>query len=301
MDNQVTITDALLNVFNYAFVETAPYSFFIPTRDKYVAVNLPKKIYNCLECGRSLEVKYNQTGVVYFSKERFAKQREMYEKRGLAFPDKNALKAEEPFIYQEEGYCDCCGPKTLNVEERKQKICNLSLQVHQLDERVLDEARVIMGSRVKTWLKTIQESEQLRKYNLSSYAAVQNLLCAVILEDQEELKKCLEVYKSTSKQKITDIEHILESVKEKWTAYVVRPTSIYESMSDELYHEYTVVFPVKETVNQDFYVNKTIESKRVRMFLEQKRIHATEELISEAGFLDIWVDWFIDHATALKK
>ncbi|MDF2566416.1 MAG: hypothetical protein K0Q53_2820, partial [Massilibacillus sp.] len=61
------------------------------------------------------------------------------------------------------------------------------------------------------------------------------------------------------------------------------------------------VFPVKETVNQDFYVNKTIESKRVRMFLEQKRIHTTEELMSETGFLDIWVDWFIDHVTALEK
>ena len=301
MDNQVTITDDLLNVFNYAFVETAPYGFFIPKRDKYVAVNLPKKIYNCLECGKALEVKYNQAGVVYFSKERFAKQKEMYEKRGLVFPDKNALKAEEPFIYQEEGYCDCCGPKKLDVEEVKQRICNLSIQLHTLDEKVLDEARTIMGSRVKTWLKTIQESEQVRKYDLSSYTAVQNLLCAVILEDQEELKKCLEVYTDKAKQQIHEIEHMLESAEEKWEAYMVRPTSIYESMSDELYHEYTVVFPVKETVNQDFYVKKIIENKRVKMFLEQKRIHTTEELMSEAGFLDIWVDWFIDHVTALEK
>lgn len=301
MNNQVTITDALLNVFNYTFVETAPYSFFIPTRDKYVAVNLPKKIYNCLACGKSLEVKYNQAGVVYFSKERFAKQKEMYEKRGLAFPDKNALKAEEPFVYQEEGYCDCCGPKALDVEEVNQKISNLCLQLHTFDEKVLDEARTIMGNRVKTWLKTIQESDQIRKYDLSSYTAVQNLLCAVILEDQEELQKCLEAYNDKAKQQINEIEHMLASAEEKWEAYMVRPTSIYESMSDELYHEYTVVFPVKETVNQDFYVKKTIENKRVRMFLEQKRIHTVEELISEAGFLDMWVDWFIDHVTALKK
>lgn len=301
MNNQVTITDALLNVFNYTFVETAPYSFFIPTRDKYVAVNLLKKIYNCLACGKSLEVKYNQAGVVYFSKERFAKQKEMYEKRGLAFPDKNALKAEEPFIYQEEGYCDCCGSKVLDVEEVNQKIANLCLKLHTLDERVLDEARTIMGNRVKTWLKTIQESDQIIKYDLSSYTAVQNLLCAVILEEQEGLQKCLEAYKSKAKQQISEIELMLASAEEKWEAYMVRPTSIYESMSDELYHEYTVVFPVKETVNQDFYVKKTIENKRVRMFLEQKRIHTVEELISEAGFLEMWVDWFIDHATALEK
>lgn len=301
MDNRVSITDDLFNVFNYAFVETAPYSFFIPTREKYVAVNLPKKVYNCLACGNTLEVQYNQNGVVYFSKERFEEQRLMYEKRGLEFPDKKAIKAEEPFVYQAEGYCECCGQRILAIDDRKQMISNLCLEIHRRDEKILEDARKIMGNCVKDWLATIQESSQLSQYDLSSYTSLQNLLCAVILENQSELKNCAEIYRTVMIDQITKVQNLLDSVGEKWEAYAIRPTSIYESMSDELYHEYTVVFPVKETVNQYFYVNKSIEKKRVKMFLDQRRIQTVEELICEAGFLDIWVDWLIDHVTALKK
>lgn len=301
MDQLVKITDGLLNVFNYAFVETAPYSFFIPKRDKYIAVNLPKKMYNCLACGKAVEVRYNQAGVVYFSKERFEKQRAMYEKRGLEFPSKQAIRDEEPFIYQEEGYCDACGHKVLDIEEIGQKIYNQCLILHRIDEDIINKAREVMSDAVKKWLETITEAAKLASFDLSSYTAMQDLLCAVILEDTGALQKCLDEYKAGARKQIEELNTLMNGAAEKWESYAVRPTSVYESMSDELYHEYTVVFPIKETVNQDFYVRKVMEKNRVQMFLDQKRIETVEDLIMEAGFLDIWVDWFVDHVTSLNK
>lgn len=298
---RINRTDNLLNVFNYAFVETAPYNFFIPRDDKYVAVNLPKKMYHCLDCQMTLEIKYNQSGVVHFSKERFEKQRKLYEKRALLFPSAQEIKAGNEFIYHEEGYCNACAKKNPAQKEIGQSIYHQCYKLHQMDEALLEEAKLRMGNCVKSWLAGITESAQLVKYDLSSYQALKDLVCAIILDDLAQLEQCVVSYKKETEKIIAGIYANLDSVTEKWQAYAARPVQIYESMSDELYHEYTVVFPVEETINQEFYVNKTIEKSRVKMFLEQVRIQTTEELITEAGFLDVWVDWFIAHVTSLQE
>lgn len=297
----LNISETLINVFNYAFVESVPYSFFIPTRDKYVAVNLPKKIYHCFACQAEIEVEYQQNGVVYFSKDRFEKQRELYAKRNFQFPDKKALRAEEAFIYHEEGYCSSCAQKDLMDKVLGQEIYHLCFDLHQRDENVVQEARMAMRATLEKWISQIDDSAQLAKYDLSSYAALKDLLCAVILDDLSLVKECLVNYSEAVQKCIAAISDKLGAAPDKWQCYAARPTTIYESMSDELYHEYTVVFPVKETVVQDFYVNKSMEKLRVKMFVEQKRIETVEELIMEAGFMDEWVDLFIDHVTELKK
>ena len=42
------ITDNLLNVFNYCFVETVPYAFFKPNPERDIAVNLVDKEYQSM-------------------------------------------------------------------------------------------------------------------------------------------------------------------------------------------------------------------------------------------------------------
>lgn len=298
---RVEISENLQKVFTYAFIESAPYSFFIPTKEKYVAVHLAHKIYHCLKCGEPLEVHYNQAGAVHFSKERFETQKMLYAKRGLAFPDEKEIEDAQVFTCHEEGYCRDCAQEALVNTDTEQALYNLCLKLHQRDEAVLDEARIAMGESVRIWVETITSSEQLTRYDLSSYMALKDLVCAVILQDVGGLERCLMTYRKDVDATIAEANELLESVPDKWISYAARPTTIYESMSDELYHEYTVAFPVKETKPQIFYVKKSMEKSRVRMFLEQVRLQTLEELILDVGFQDVWVDRFISHATNLKK
>lgn len=298
---QIKIADNLQNVFSYAFIETVPYSFFIPTRDKYVAVNLPHKRYHCQNCGKEIEVKYNQNGVVYFSRERFAKQREYYEKHGLEFPDKKAIKAEQPFTYHEEGYCSECANSQLQNVAITQDIYNLCQKIHQLDQEILPTTSLLMGECVKKWISTLKSADQLSNFDLSSHNAIRDLICAVILDDLSEIEQCLQDYQTATRTLIAKATVLLQELPDKWEGYAARPITIYESMSDELYHEYTVVFPIKETQYQEFYVNKAMEKQRVQMFLEQTRYQNVETIISEAGFKEEWLDLFIDHVMAFDK
>lgn len=298
---QVNITENLLKVFNYAFVETAPYGFYIPRGDQYVETNLVKKIYHCLCCDQTITVDYNRTGTVHFSKARFEKQRKVYEKRALPFPSDEAVRSGAEFVSHEEGYCCNCVELIPASGEGGQRIYGLCQALHRSDVAVLGKARTLMSEQVKRWIETIEESAQLAKYDLSSYIAIKDLICAVILDDLKALEACLAAYRADVQTAIREIGKLLAVADDTWEAYAARPMTIYESMSDELYHEYTVAFPVKETIEQEFYVHKKIDQSRVRMFLEQTRVQTIEELIMEAGFMDRWVDWFIDHVTVLKK
>lgn len=297
---RVNITENLANAYSYAFIETAPYSFIIPTKAQYVAINLRRKICHCLSCGASVQVDYKQEGVVYFSRARFEKQREIYKNQRLVFPDRDALEAQASFIYHEEGYCSACAERALTDKDAGQTIYNLCRALYLRDQKALDEARAAMGGRIKTWLGGITSSAQLSGYDLSSYSSLENLLCTVVLDDLSGVKACLAAYREDARKQIGRIEELLARAEDRWEAYAARPTTIYESMSDELYHEYTVAFPVKETADQEFYALRKIEKSRVCLFLEQPRIQTVEELLAEAGFLPVWVDWLIDRVTALK-
>jgi len=304
MENQVqpeNITNQLLNVFNYAFVESAPYSFFVPKKEKYVAVHVTKKICTCLACTKQVEVKYHEAGVVYFSKERFEKQRAVYEKKGLPFLDEKDLQAEKEFIYQETGYCEQCAPQLLLTGDAKQKIYNICQEIHKEDEFLLVAAKVCMEEQLKKWLKTITNSSQITQYDLASYNGLKDLVCAAILDDTTGVENCLDSYKNKIGKMIADTEPLLGNMPAKWSIYAARSTAIYESMSDELYHEYTVVFPEENTIPQDFFINRVIEKIRIEMFLKQNRVSSIEQLILEAGFETAWLDLLIDHIATFEK
>ncbi|SEJ27411.1 hypothetical protein SAMN05660742_10588 [Propionispira arboris] len=304
MENQVqpeNITNQLLNVFNYAFVESAPYSFFVPKKEKYVAVHVTKKIYTCLACAKQVEVKYHEAGVVYFSKERFEKQRAVYEKKALPFLSEKDLQAEKEFIYQETGYCEQCAPKVLLTGDAKQKIYNICQDIHKEDELLLVEAKVCMENQLKKWLNTFMKPSQITQYDLSSYSALKDLVCAAILDDTIGVENCLISYKNKIGKMIADTEKLLVDMPEKWSIHAARSTAIYESMSDELYHEYTVVFPEKNTIPQDFFIQRAIEKIRIEMFLKQSRVSSVEQLMLEAGFENAWIDLLIDHIATFEK
>ena len=305
MEKQIeagNITDNLLNVFNYSFVETAPYSFFVPKKDKYTAVNLVDKIYHCLHCQEAVTVKYHHTGVTYFSKERFDKQKTIYEDLQLAFPTTAEIEAEQEFTYHVRGFCPQCAAKELAAAaEPEQAVYNYCFELHKKDENLLVAARECMGEVVKKWLAGITDSSQLMPYDLSTYEALRDLLCAVILEDTTALSELLQDYRRELEKTLMAAEELFEELPAKWATYTARPTAVYESMSDELYHEYTIVFPEKTTKPQDFFIFRTIEKDRVRMFLQQPRITTLEQLLLETGFEACWVDWLVDHVTALKK
>ena len=190
------ITDNLLNVFNYSFVETAPYSFFVPKKDKYTAVNLVDKIYHCLHCQETVTVKYHHTGVTYFSKERFDKQKTIYEDLQLQFPTAAEIEAEQEFTYHVRGFCPKCAEKELAAAtEPEQAIYNYCFALHKKDEKLLVTARNCMGQAVKKWLSGITDSAQLIQYDLSTYEALRDLICSAILADTAALSELLSEYR----------------------------------------------------------------------------------------------------------
>lgn len=296
------ITDNLLNTFNYSFVETAPYGFVVPKKDKYVAVNLVDKVYQCLHCQKEIQVKYHHTGVTYFSRERFNKQKTIYEDLQMNFPTEADIEAGQEFTCRVRGFCEQCAESALfDNDEPEQAVYNFCLELHKKDEDLLSQARVHMKHAIEAWLQTITEASQVMNFDLSGYDALRDLLCAVILEDTSKLETLLKDYDADKKRILSAAEALFEELPSTWQAYTMRPTAIYESMSDELYHEYTVAFPEKTTVPQDFFVFRLIEKTRVRMFLQQQRICTVEELLMEVGFDAAWVDLLVDHVTSLKK
>ena len=83
---------------------------------------------------------------------------------------------------------------------------------------------------------------------------------------------------------------MLASLPDTWQAYAARSTGVYESMNDKMYHEYTVIFPKPGMIPEDYYIYRSIEKSRVRMFLDQPRIESLEELLTEVGFHGEWID-----------
>ena len=68
-----------------------------------------------------------------------------------------------------------------------------------------------------------------------------------------------------------------------------------------MYHEYTVVFPAPGQLPEDYYIYRTIEKKRVLMFLEQPRIETLEELLMEVGFHGEWIDLVTNRLESLAQ
>ena len=88
--------------------------------------------------------------------------------------------------------------------------------------------------------------------------------------------------------------------QDKLNLFVQIDNSVYESLSDELYNEYTVLMPTENSTGY-FYYNFSISVDKINLFLEQERVGNVFELINEVGFSDIWVEWFLEYVTTLNK
>ena len=301
-EKQTNITDHLLDVFNYSFVETMPYGFFWTKDARYMPVNLVDKRYHCPKCQQEFTVKYHHTGVTYFSKTRMAAQRQIYAELGLDFPAEDAIAAEQPFHYEAIGYCQACADQEVRQSpEFGQRIYNLCEKLHQADELLAAKARRLMDQAVERWLTGITKSEQLLQYDLSSHEALRDLICAIILEDGEPFEAVLKEYSGEAMALAEEIRALNAKAPETWTAYTARSTALYESMADDLYHEYTVVFPEPGQQARSFYVQHIIERDRVEMFLQQPRITTLEELFMDAGFHEEWIDAVVDKGLSLQE
>ncbi len=302
MQEQIKITDHLLDVFNYSFVETMPYGFFWTKDVRYMPVNLVDKRYHCPKCQQKFTVKYHHTGVTYFSKTRIASQRRIYESLGLDFPLDEAIAEEQPFHYEAVGYCrECAAQVVMQAKSAGQQIYNLCERLHEADELLAAKARKRMDEAVEKWLSQITKSEQLLQYDLSSHETLRDLVCAIILADQEPFAAILAEYSQKAAALIAEIRALNGDSPQEWTAFTARSTALYESMADDLYHEYTVAFPEAGQQAQTFYVEHVIERSRVEMFLQQPRIRTVDELFLDAGFHEEWIDAVVEKDLSLQE
>lgn len=286
------ITDNLWNVFNYCFVETVPYAFFKPNADRDIPVKLIDKEYHCEDCGKVTCVRYNQRPLTYYSKGKLAQERRIYDKIGKDFPFMGEILDGKSFTNVAIGLCnDCAEKKILPDEKPEQQVVNFSWQLHRADEIVVAKARTAMENSLKDWLDKVKSPETFLQYNLADFNALRDFICAVMLENTSGVEKALQEYSAEICVIEKKIRDMLEILPEQWKAYAARSTAVFESMNDKMYHEYTVAFPAEGQKTEDYYIYRSIEKKRVRMFLEQPRVETLEELLLEVGFHGEWIDF----------
>lgn len=280
--------------YQYAFIETAPYGFFVPKEDAYVAVDLAGKACRCLHCGKELTASYRRNGPVYFSKERFTAQKALHERAQLPFP-----AAEEPFVYRAEGYCAECAPSQCGGEAG-QRLYDLCLTLYRRDEAALDEARRLMEAQLRAWLSGVKSAQQVAAYDLSSFEALRGLVCTAIAADLSALEKAAAAYRSETDAALVDAAALLDGAPEVWEAWAARPMAMYDVFSEAQQNEYTIAFADENAPREDFYLWRKLEKRRVRMFLEQRRMRSVEEMAAEVGVPDEWVNLLMDHLMALE-
>ncbi|MCR5175611.1 MAG: hypothetical protein K6C05_02035 [Anaerovibrio sp.] len=297
------ITDNLLRVYNYAFIEDMPYGFFKPNDAMYVGVRLVDKMYHCPKCGERFTVRFknDNDGITYFSKSRIEAQKGIYDELGIDFPANSEL-AEKEFTYHTIAMCSKCAEKHLmSSEDAGQKIYNLCHRLHMCDELMAAKGKKLMTDALSNWLEGIKESGDLLKFDLSTHEQLRNLICAVILQDTDEIEKALGEYRNQIEPLVSEALSLLEKQTPAWEVWAAHSSSLPESMSDKEYHEYTVAFPADDTVGEDFYIRQKVEQEKVRMFLEQHRLSSVEEVLMDTGFHEEWVDMVVDKGTSLVK
>lgn len=297
------ITDNLLNVFNYTFVETVPYAFFRPNPERDIAVKLVDKEYHCEKCGKVTHVQYQPRPLTYFSKGKLAQQRRIYDTLGKRFPFMGELReGATPFTNEAIGLCkNCAQESVLQSQEAGQKIINEAQQLHAADELVVAKARQAMEGALQNFLAQLKTPEEFKELPLGDFNATRDFICAVMLQDTSAVEAALNEYLTAVAELTNSIRAELNDMPEVWKAYAARSTAVYESMHDKLYHEYTVAFPQAGQMPEDYYIYRPIEKKRVYMFLEQPRIETLEELLMEVGFHGEWIDLVIARLQQVNK
>ncbi len=293
------ITENLLNVFNYCFVETVPYEFYKPKEGKDIPVNLEGKNYHCEKCGKTTPVRYHKRPLTYYSKGKLAEERKVYDKLGKEFPTMGQIEAGEPFWNEAVCLCtDCAKSSVLQEDTPEQRVYNLCEELHGLDDLVVAKAKAAMENTLKTWLGTAT-LEDFGKFDLTGFEGVRDLICAAILTDTAAEQKDLDAYTSRMEEIRKEIGTLLEDLPERFHAYAQRSVLVYESMNDKIYHEYSVAFPAEDTKPEEYYIYRPLEKKRVTMFLEQPRVETLDELMMEAGFHGEWIDLVTERLKAL--
>lgn len=295
METKGQIMENLRAVYQYAFIEMAPYGFFVPKADAYEAVQLAGKVCRCLHCGETLTADYRQNGPVYFSKAQFAAQQALYARQKLPFPADG-----EPFVYWAEGYCARCAPAQCG-DGVQQRLYDLCLRLYQCDEALLDEARRLLEVQLKAWLAGVTSAAQAVSYDLSSYEALQRLVSAAVSADVCALEAAVAAYREAAGALLAEASALLDAAPEVWQAWVARPVAMYDVFSDAQQNEYTIAFVAEGAPRDDFYLQRKLEKVRLRMFLEQRRVQSAEELIAEIGVSDAWVNLLMDHFMALES
>ncbi len=207
------ITDNLLNIFNYSFVETVPYEFFKPRPERDIAVKLVDKEYHCAGCGKVTHVVYQERPLTYFSKGKLREQQAIYEKLGKRFPTQEEIDGGQPFTNEAIGYCrDCAAKDILQDKAAGQRVCNLALQLHGEDELVVAKARAAMEGALKKWLAGIESADAFLQYGLGDFNAVRDLICSVMLQDTAEEEAVLAAYTEKVAAIKEEIGKLLESL-----------------------------------------------------------------------------------------
>lgn len=267
------------------------YAFFKPNPERDIPVKLVKKEYHCEECGKVTTVNYKERPLTYYSKGKLAQERRVYDKLGKEFPFMGELADGLPFTNEAIGLCCGCAEKRILTDETpEQQAVNLSQQLHRADELVVAKARAAMEQSLKDWLDKVEKPEDFLQYNLTDFYALRDFICAVMLENTLRVEQILQEYLIEVGAIEQKIRAVLELLPEEWQAYAARSTTVFESMHDKMYHEYTVAFPAAGQMPEDYYIYRSIEKKRVQMFLEQPRVEELEELLQEVGFHGEWID-----------
>lgn len=286
------IKEQLDSVYEYCFVETVPYAFFKPNPARDIAVNLRAKEYFCPACGKVTRVPYRYHGDTYFSKGKLAAERRTYDKLGLEFPTMGCIAAGEPFVNEAVGYCAACAKERLGAsEDPAQRVVNLAQQLHRADALVVTAARLAMEEALRRWLAAA-DAETLRQFDVSTLEKTRDLICAIMLDDTAGAEQALADYRAVVRHVQETCAQLLSLLPEVFTASVARSTHAPESMSDKVYHEYTVAFAAADAPREEFYFPRRVEKQRLSMFLEQPRVASLADLFSEVGFHGEWLDFF---------
>ena len=228
----------------------------------------------------------------YFSKGKLAAERRTYDKLGLDFPTMGRIVAGEPFVNEAVGYCAACAKERLGVsEDPAQRAVNLAQQLHRADALVATAARLAMEEALRRWLAAA-DAETLRQFDVSTLEKTRDLICAIMLDDTAGPEQALADYRAVVRHVQETCAQLLASLPEVFTASVARSTHAPESMSDKVYHEYTVAFAAADAPREEFYFPRRVEKQRLSMFLEQPRVASLAELFSEVGFHGEWLDLF---------
>ena len=295
------LTDNLLHVYNYCFTETVPYAFFKPNKYRDIPVRLTGKDYHCKACGEVLHVTYQPRPLTYYSKGKLAEQRRLYEEVGQPFPVMGEIEEGKRFTNVAVGYCPkCAETAVLQSEDPGQKVCNVARQLHREDELVVAKAREAMEKSLTDWLNA-QQTEDFQKYDFSTFDALRDLICAVMLDYPQGAEDVLADYKKRSHVLAFSCREALKRLPDTWQAYVGYSVNIYESMHDKMYHEYTVAFPAMGTPGTEYFIRRTVEKSRIEMFLDQPRVQTVEDLMTEVGFHGEWIDLISQRVRELQR